>query len=86
MIRRYVHLSTGNYNSVTAQLYTDIGMLTCDEEIGEDMHRPVQLPDRIFGQDLEYRKLLVAPVNLRTGLEDLIEREIEHQKMGRGGI
>ena len=49
-IRRYVHLSTGNYNPVTAQVYTDIGLLTCDEARGEGCLGPVQLPDRLFGQ------------------------------------
>ena len=50
-IRRYVHLATGNYNAVTAHLYTDIGMFTCDEDIGARRHRPVQLPDRLLRQD-----------------------------------
>jgi polyphosphate kinase len=84
MIRRYAHLSTGNYNSVTAQLYTDIGMMTCDPEIGADC---TDLFNFLTGYSAKtsYRKLLVAPVTMRTGLEHLIEREIEHQKNGRGG-
>jgi polyphosphate kinase len=84
MIRRYAHLSTGNYNSVTAQLYTDIGMMTCDPEIGADC---TDLFNFLTGYSAKtsYRKLLVAPVTLRAGLEHLIEREIEHQKSGRGG-
>ena len=83
-IRRYVHLSTGNYNSVTAQLYTDIGLLTCDEAIGEDC---TDLFNYLTGYSakIEYRKLLVAPVNLRDQLEQLIRREIEHQKNGKRG-
>ena len=52
VIRRYAHLSTGNYNSVTAQLYTDIGMMTCDPADRRRLHRPVQLPDRILGQEV----------------------------------
>ena len=83
-IRRYVHLSTGNYNSVTAQLYTDIGMLTCDEAIGEDC---TDLFNFLTGYSAkaEYRKLLVAPVQLRDQLEELIQREIEHQKKDGNG-
>ena len=83
-IRRYVHLSTGNYNSVTAQLYTDIGLLTCDEAIGEDC---TDLFNYLTGYSakVQYKKLLVAPVNLRDQLEQLIRREIEHQKNGGRG-
>jgi polyphosphate kinase len=84
VIRRYAHLSTGNYNSVTAQLYTDIGMLTCDPQIGADC---TDLFNFLTGYSAKssYHKLLVAPVTLRAGLEHLIEREIEHRKNGRGG-
>jgi len=84
VIRRYVHLSTGNYNSVTSQLYTDMGMLTCDPDIGADC---TDLFNFLTGYSAKssYRKLLVAPVNLRERFEKLIEREIEHQRNGRGG-
>jgi len=83
-IRRYVHLSTGNYNTVTAQLYTDIGLLTCDEAIGKDC---TDLFNYLTGYSakIEYRKLFVAPVNLREQLQQLIRREIEHQKNGARG-
>ncbi len=81
---RYVHLSTGNYNAVTAHLYTDIGMLTADEEIADDV---ADLFNYLTGYSAksDYRKLLVAPVNLRARLEEFIEREIEHARNGRGG-
>ena len=84
MIRRYAHLSTGNYNSVTAQLYTDIGLMTCDPEIGADC---TDLFNFLTGYSAKrsYHKLLVAPVTLRDRFEGLIEREIEHQKSGREG-
>jgi polyphosphate kinase len=84
VIRRYAHLSTGNYNSVTAQLYTDIGMLTCDPAIGADC---TDLFNFLTGYSAKtsYRKLLVAPVTLRERMEKLIEREIDHQKNGRTG-
>jgi polyphosphate kinase len=73
-IRRYIHLATGNYNAVTAQLYEDIGMFTCDEEIGADV---TDLFNFLTGYSSkqDYRKLLVAPINLRTRMEALIERE-----------
>ncbi len=84
VIRRYAHLSTGNYNAVTAQLYTDIGMLTCDNHIGADC---TDLFNFLTGYSAKtkYRKLLVAPVSLRDRFVELIDREIEHQKAGRGG-
>jgi polyphosphate kinase len=84
LIRRYVHLSTGNYNSITSQLYTDIGMFTCDEEIGADC---TDLFNYLTGYSAkaEYRKLLVAPTNLRERFERLIKREIEHQRQGERG-
>ena len=78
-IRRYLHLATGNYNAITAQVYEDIGMFTCDEEIGTDA---TDLFNYLTGYSAkkEYRRLLVAPVNLRSRMEALIEREIEHQR------
>jgi polyphosphate kinase len=83
-IRRYVHLSTGNYNPLTAHLYTDLGLFTCDEEIGSDV---TDLFNYLTGYSAkrDYRKLLVAPINLKDKLEWLIRREIDHQKNGRGG-
>ncbi len=83
-IRRYLHLATGNYNAVTAQLYEDMGMFTCDEEIGSDA---TDLFNYLTGysEKVNYRKLFVAPVNLRTSLEALIQREIEHQRKHKSG-
>ena len=83
-IRRYIHLATGNYNAVTAAIYEDIGMFTCDEDIGADA---TDLFNYLTGYSAkkEYRKLLVAPVNLRQGMEALIEQEIEHQKNNGNG-
>jgi polyphosphate kinase len=82
IIRRYMHLSTGNYNVVTSQIYEDIGIFTCDEEIGKDA---TDLFNYLTGYSTkqEYQKLLVAPVNLRQKLEALIQREITHAKAGR---
>jgi polyphosphate kinase len=80
-IRRYLHLSTGNYNSVTAQLYTDIGLLTCDQDMGADAS---DLFNYLTGYSAktEYRKFLVAPINLRARLEELVKREIAHAQRG----
>ena len=82
IIRRYVHLSTGNYNAVTAHLYTDLGFFTANEDIGADA---TDLFNYLTGYSAksDYRKLLVAPINLRKRLEKLIEREIEHARAGR---
>jgi len=81
-IRRYVHLGTGNYNHITAKLYEDTGMFTCDEDIGADA---TDLFNYLTGysSQKDFRKLLVAPQSLRRIFEELIEREIEHQKAGR---
>ena len=83
-IRRYVHLSTGNYNAVTAHIYEDLGFFTCDEEIGADA---TDLFNYLTGYSDQstYRKLLIAPINLRQRLSELIRREIEHQQNGRKG-
>ena len=74
-IRRYMHLGTGNYNAVTAQLYEDLGLFTCDNAIGTDA---TDLFNYLTGysEKNDYQKLLVAPINLRARLKELIEREI----------
>ena len=83
-LRRYVHLSTGNYNDRTARLYTDFGLMTSDPEIGEDA---TQLFNYLTGyaHPRDFRRLLVAPVNLRERLIELIDREVAHARAGRGG-
>ena len=82
VIRRYVHLSTGNYNSITARLYTDLGLMTCNEQIAADA---TYFFNALTGYSArqEPRKLLEAPVNMREKLGEFIRREIEHQKGGR---
>ncbi len=81
-IRRYLHLATGNYNANTSRIYEDIGMFTCDENMGADA---TDLFNYLTGYSTkqEYRKLLVAPVSLRKKLEKYILREIEHAQQGR---
>ncbi len=84
VMRRYVHLATGNYNTVTARLYTDLGMLTCDDQIGADV---TDLFNFLTGYSAktQFEKLLVAPINLRKRFDELIEREIAHQRQGGRG-
>ncbi len=86
LIRRYVHLGTGNYNPSTARLYTDIGMFTCNEEIGADVS---DLFNHLTGYSAKtsYRKLLVAPHSIRPGLERLVRAEMErHREHGDGHL
>ncbi len=74
-INRYLHLATGNYNAITARIYTDLGLMTSNEDFGADAS---ELFNYLTGysNQREYRKFLVAPVNLREGLLQRIEREI----------
>jgi polyphosphate kinase len=85
-LRRYVHIGTGNYNHKTARLYVDLGMLTCDDEIGADV---TDLFNFLTGlsRQRDFRRLLVAPVSLRARIEELIAGEIERQRTdGDGAI
>jgi polyphosphate kinase len=81
-IRRYVHLGTGNYNSRTARVYTDLGFLTSSPSIGADVSDLFNFLTGFSRQRL-YRKLLVAPGNLRERFIGLIDREAEHARQGR---
>ena len=83
-LRSYVHIGTGNYNSKTSKLYTDLGLLSTRPELGQDL---VELFNYLtgFSKQQSFRKLLVAPVTLRKGMESLIRREIEHAREGRDG-
>jgi polyphosphate kinase len=83
-IRRYVHLGTGNYNPSTARLYTDFGFLTCNQRIADDATHFFNSLTGYSRKD-EPRELLVAPVNLRQRLEELIVREISLQQKGERG-
>jgi polyphosphate kinase len=74
-LRRYVHLSTGNYHEHTARLYTDYGLFTCDEKIGEDVQKIFQQLTAM-GRAGKLKKLLQSPFTLHKGMLDLIEREI----------
>ena len=84
VIRRYLHLGTGNYNNITAHSYEDFGFFTCDPEIGADA---TDLFNYLTGYSAiqKFRKLLVAPITLRENLTNLILNEIEIQKNGGKG-
>lgn len=79
---RYVHLGTGNYNPTTSRLYTDLGLLTCDDEIGEDATSLFNFLTGYSQQD-KYKRLFIAPLNLREKLTALIRRERKHALEGR---
>jgi polyphosphate kinase len=83
-IRRYVHIGTGNYNTVTATLYTDLGLLTCDDKMGEDASALFNLVTG-YARTNNYRRFMVAPVELREGISRLIRREIDHARTGGEG-
>ncbi len=84
-LRRYYHVGTGNYHSGTAKLYTDLGMLGCDEDIGQDI---TELFNYLTGYSPppSYRKILAAPYTLKRGILEKIAREIRHQEEGKGGF
>jgi len=83
-LRRYVHLGTGNYNPSTARIYTDIGLLTSNPEIGADATELFNFLTG-FSRQTDYRKLFVAPVALREKFIGLIRREADHARGGRKG-
>ena len=85
-LRRYVHIGTGNYNNKTARQYVDLGLLSCDTDLGADV---TDLFNVLTGHSRQtrYRKLLVAPAMIRSGIVDLIDGERErHQEHGDGRI
>jgi polyphosphate kinase len=81
LLRSYCHIGTGNYNSKTAALYTDLGLLSARPELGQDL---AELFNYLtgFSKQQDFRRLLVAPVSLRRRMQELIQREIEHAKAG----
>lgn len=81
-IRRYVHIGTGNYNSRTARIYTDFGFFTCNPDIGADISEVFNLLTG-YSHQREYRRLLVAPANMKSRFLDLIRREASHARAAR---
>lgn len=83
-IRRYIHMGTGNYNDATARMYCDMSLFTANEQIGEDASRFFNMLLG-YSEPLAWKKLVVAPIDLRRSLEELIHREIEFAEAGKGG-
>lgn len=83
-IKRYVHLGTGNYNALTATIYTDLGLFTANHDIGEDVSDLFNMLTG-YSKQTEYKKLLVAPHTLRRELITRIDREIALHKKNGGG-
>lgn len=81
-IRRYVHVGTGNYHTVTARIYEDMGILSCDPELGSNV---ASLFNELTGATPppDYGKLIVAPYHMRERFTELIHREIQHSQKGR---
>ena len=83
-LRRYVHLSTGNYHQANSRGYTDIGLMTSNEDIGQDVHKTFQQLSGL-GPMIALKQLLHSPFTLYSSVMDKIEREIVHAREGRGG-
>jgi polyphosphate kinase len=84
-LRRYCHVGTGNYNGKTARLYEDFGLLTSDPQVGEDVAKLFnQLSG--FAPRSRFKRLLVAPRSVRSGLIERIDAEIAHAKAGKKGL
>jgi len=81
-LRRYVHLATGNYNPQTSAIYTDLGLLTVDEEIGKDATELFNFLTAYSPND-DFKKLLIAPANLRQSMLELIRHETENALAGK---
>ena len=81
-LRRYVHIGTGNYNSGTARLYTDFGLLSCRPELGADVSDLFNVLTGLSRQR-DFRRLIVAPMNLRNWILEMIQRETDHALAGR---
>jgi polyphosphate kinase len=83
-LRRYAHIGTGNYHPGTARMYTDIGLMTADPEVCDDVAHLFNMLTG-YARYSHYKKLLVAPKTMRRQLMALIQREIEHVRLGRKG-
>lgn len=81
-LKRYVHLATGNYNPATSTVYTDLGLLTADKEIGADVADLFNYLS-VYTEPAKLRRLLIAPINLRERMNELIDREIANAVAGR---
>jgi polyphosphate kinase len=84
-LKRYAHIGTGNYHAGTARAYSDLGLLTCDPDIGNDLTEFFNFLTLGYGPARNYKKLLPSPRILKKTLLEYIKREIEHQAGGNQG-
>ncbi|WP_260525464.1 RNA degradosome polyphosphate kinase [Apilactobacillus apisilvae] len=84
-IKRYMHMGTGNYNDVTAKLYTDMGIFTCNQEMGVDATNIFNMLSG-FSQPPYFHKLSISPDGIRDYLMHMADKEIENVKMGKKGL
>ncbi len=85
-LTRYAHIGTGNYHAGTARLYTDMGLLTCDDDIGRDLTELFNYLTTGYAPSRRYRKLLVAPKLMKSALISKIERELRHHRAGEEAL
>jgi polyphosphate kinase len=85
-LRRYVHIGTGNYHADTARVYSDVGLITCDEVIGQDVTELFNYLTTGFMAKRNYRKISPAPRMLKKALLAMIEREVEAHRQNGGGL
>lgn len=84
-LRRYSHVGTGNYHAGTARIYSDLGILTSSDDIGQDLTELFNYLTTGYKPKRSYKKILVAPTGVKQGLLDRIQREIAHQQAGQHG-
>ena len=85
-LQRYAHIGTGNYHAGTARLYSDLGLLTCDKDIGNDLTEFFNFLTLGYAPLRRYKKLLPSPKFLKKALLDKIRREMDHQARGKDGL
>jgi polyphosphate kinase len=85
-LRRYAHVGTGNYHAGTARIYSDLGLLTCDDAIGEDLTEFFNYLTTGYKPNRSFKKILTAPRHLKKSLLEKIEREVAHQASGKPGL
>ncbi len=85
-LKRYAHIGTGNYHAGTARMYSDLGLLTCDPDIGDDLTELFNYLTMGYAPARKYKKLLPSPKILKKGLLNRIEHEIEHHKKDKNGL
>ena len=85
-LKRYAHIGTGNYHAGTARIYSDLGLLTCDANIGKDLTELFNYLTMGYAPARKYKKLLPSPKILKKGLLNRIDREIVNQAKGKGGL